>query len=116
MAKLIQNKESFQYDVENLKEDSNWGFQYSFFIQPLNQEASSSGRSFKNMNAQRSEALKMIGESKLDPIDRFENVVELKKENFRKAKKSSYENWDKKIAQFCINMHQSIQRLSLIHI
>ncbi len=37
-------------------------------------------------------------------------MIELKKESFRKAKKSSYENWEKKISQFCISMHQSVQR------
>jgi hypothetical protein len=36
-------------------------------------------------------------------------VIELKRESFHKAKKSSYENWEKKISQFCISMHRSLE-------
>ncbi len=37
-------------------------------------------------------------------------MIEVKKESFKKAKKSSYENWEKKISQLCISMHQSVEK------
>ncbi len=72
MERLIQSKDPYQYALENLKEDADWGFLYSYAIESLSREEHEASRSFPHMSALRAEMMSKLAESKLDPIDRFQ--------------------------------------------
>jgi hypothetical protein len=72
MAKLIKSKDSFLYALDNLLEDVDWGFLYSYAIESLNNEDTEVNQSFPLMQKQRAELLSKLAERKLDPIDRFQ--------------------------------------------
>jgi hypothetical protein len=72
MAKLIQSKEPFQYAIENMRDDGDWGFLFSYAIEPISMDEYEWSKSFPNIQLSRAEQLSKIGESKLDPIDRFQ--------------------------------------------
>jgi len=72
MDRLVQSKDPYQYDLENLREDPDWGFLYSYAIESLYREDIEASRSFPRIHAQRQEILSKLDDSKLDPIDRFQ--------------------------------------------
>lgn len=56
MAKLIQNKDPFLYSLDNLLEDDDWGYVFSYSFQAPENDEDDEDRGFPQMKKERRQA------------------------------------------------------------
>lgn len=61
MERLVQTKAPYQYALENLRDDPDWGFLYSFTIETLGEEDYEANKSFAQLQKQRAKLLERAG-------------------------------------------------------
>jgi len=72
MEKLIQTKAPYQYAIENLRDDPDWGFLYSYTIETIGEEDFEANKSFIQLQKQRAKLLESVETDELDIADPFQ--------------------------------------------
>lgn len=72
MARLIHDRDPFLYGLENLLEDDDWGFLFSYSIKPPSDDEKELEKHFPEMYKEMKKAFSKSSKGKLDHIDRFE--------------------------------------------
>ena len=72
MANFVHCRDPYLYSWENLLDDTDWAFLFSYSYQPPLAELNPDENEFPQMRKDRAKVLAKIKESKLETIERFE--------------------------------------------
>ena len=71
MAKLIHNRDHFVYSLENLLDDNDWGYMFSYSFQQPGQDEEANEKEFPQIKKERDLLFSNLDNNKNEAIDRL---------------------------------------------